>query len=171
MDLLLHSCCGPCASASVERLLEEGRKPLLFFSNSNILTKEEFERREASLARVAEHFHVPLVVDPWDNVSWMDSVEKERNSPEGGARCRLCFRFNLSRTAEAAKEKGLPFSSTLTISPHKSSSVIFEEGNRLGAFEEHNFKKKDGFRRSLNLSRELDLYRQEFCGCAFSLRD
>jgi len=170
-NLLLHCCCGPCASASVERLLEENKSPLLYYSNSNILSREEFQKREESLAEVARQYKVPLKVDPWDNEAWEKAVAGLEKEPEGGSRCRLCFRFNLGRTARLAEELQLPFSTTLTISPHKNSNIIFEEGQRLGHFEEHNFKKKEGYKRSLVLSRQWNLYRQDWCGCRFSIRD
>jgi len=154
----------------VERLLEQKEKPLLYYSNSNILNLEEFQKREEALAEVARFFRVPLKVDPWNNKAWEKAVEGKEKEPEGGSRCRLCFRFNLSRTAEQARELNIPFSTTLTVSPHKSSPVIFEEGNGLGPFKEHNFKKKEGFKRSIQLSKELNLYRQDWCGCRYSYR-
>lgn len=170
-SLLLHCCCGPCASASVERLIEQKELPLLYYSNSNILSLEEFQKREDSLATVARQFKVNLKVDPWDRDSWEKAVAGMETEPEGGGRCRLCFRYNLGRTASMAENMGLPFSTTLTISPLKNSRIIFEEGRKLGSFEEHNFKKKDGYKRSIELSREWGLYRQDLCGCRFSTRD
>ena len=96
-------------------------------------------------------------------------LEKAPEFPEGGARCRLCFEWSLARTAEAALKEGMNFCTTLTVSPHKSSRVIFEAGARFPGFEPWDFKKKDGFKKSVELSRRYGLYRQNFCGCGFSL--
>lgn len=169
--ILLHCCCGPCTTASAERLLSEGFSPILYFSNSNIMSLEEFQKREESMAVVARYFNIPLEVDPWNSYPWEKAVRGLEHEPEGGSRCRLCFRFNLERSARKASKLGIPYTTTLTVSPHKSSPVIFEEGKRSGDFQEHNFKKKDGFRRSITLSKELMLYRQNFCGCRFSIRN
>ena len=137
--LLLHVCCGPCATSSIERLLQEGYEPVLFFSDSNIFPHEEFIKRYENLLIVAES---------------------------------LCFRFNLERTAEKARELGIEnFATTLTVSRFKNSAKIFHEGEGLSGFCPMDFKKKDGFSRSIVLSKELGLYRQDYCGCEFSLRD
>lgn len=144
---------------------------MLYYSNSNIDSEEEFQKREETLAQVARFFKVDLEVDPYNNKDWFQAIKGLEGEPEGGSRCRKCFRFNLGRTAGKARELSMPFTTTLTISPHKNSKVLFEEGNDLGDFKEYNFKKKEGYKRSLELSRELNLYRQDWCGCTFSRRD
>lgn len=168
-SLLLHACCGPCATSSVERLLAADRRVTLFYSNANIAPAAEWEKRLENLRRVAEHFQVPLLVDETDHEDWLRAVRGLEGEPEGGARCRPCFRYSLERTARAAREGGFRgFASTLTVSPHKKSALIFEIGAAWESFEAWNFKKKDGYRRSLELSRRLELYRQDYCGCEFS---
>ena len=168
--ILLHICCAPCGGGCVERLLAEGRTPLLYYSNGNLASVEEFERRLDSVKLLARHFGVPLEVDPYDHAAYLERVAGLENEPERGLRCRECFRHNLGRAAQRAAELGMPFATTLTVSPHKSSALIFEVGGAWEHFEPIDFKKHDGFLRSNRIARELGFYRQKFCGCEFSLR-
>ena len=161
--ILLHICCAPCGGGCVERLLAEGRTVRLFYSNGNIASCEEFDKRLDSVKLLARHFGVELEIDPYDHAADLAAVAGLEDEPERGARCAKCFAFNLGRTARRAAELGLPFATTLTVSPHKNSAVIFAAG---GAY----FKKRDGFLRSNQIARELGFYRQNFCGCEFSLR-
>ena len=172
-DILLHVCCAPCASACVERLLEAERTPVLFFSNSNIFTEEEFEKRLECVHRLAEIHKLELIVDPYDHEAWLETVsalENPASEPEGGRCCTLCFAWNLGRAAAKAQERNLNFTTSLTVSPHKNSHMIFETGGSFHGFEPWDFKKKDGFKRSIELSRLYGFYRQKFCGCEYSLR-
>ena len=171
--LLLHCCCGPCASACVERLLEEKREVILFYSNSNILSGEEFGKRLECVRFLAERFSLPLIVDPYDHAAWLRHVgllPGYENEKERGARCALCFEYSLGRAAGYAEEKGFAFATSLTVSPHKNSRLIFSIGEKYPHFECWDFKKKDGFKRSILLSKEYGFYRQAFCGCEFSFR-
>ena len=168
--ILLHICCAPCGGGCVERLLAEGRQVRLFYSNGNIATLEEFERRLDSVRLLARHFGVELEVDPYDHAAYLAAVVGLEDEPERGERCAKCFAFNLGRTARRAAELDLPFATTLTVSPHKNSAVIFAAGGTYPNFEAIDFKKRDGFLRSNRIARELGFYRQNFCGCEFSLR-
>jgi len=113
--------------------------------------------------------HVPLIEDGYEHGIWLEHVRGLENEPEGGKRCEKCFEFNLSRTARYAQVNGFDlFTTTLTISPHKNSRMILRVGERLGSFLAVDLKKKDGFKRSIQSSREYDLYRQIYCGCEFS---
>ncbi|MBQ6351704.1 MAG: epoxyqueuosine reductase QueH [Lentisphaeria bacterium] len=167
-ELLLHICCAPCGGGCVERLLGEGRRVRLYYSNSNIATAEEFERRLASVRILARHFDVPLEVDAYDHPAYLAAVAGLEREPEHGARCAKCFAFNLGRAAERAEQLGVEFSTTLTVSPHKNSRTIFAAGERFSRFAAIDFKKRDGFLRSNRIARELGFYRQDFCGCEFS---
>ena len=169
VKVLLHTCCGPCASACVPRLRGEGHDVTMFYSNSNIDTPEEFEKRLAAAKTLAEADSVELVADGYDHGSWLREVAAGlENAPEKGARCEKCFRFNLARTALYAAEHGFDaFATSLTVSPHKVSSRIFEASED-GRFLKADFKKRDGFKESLKRSSELGLYRQGYCGCEFS---
>ena len=115
---------------------------------------------------------LPLVEDRYDHDAWLAWVAGLEQEPEQGARCLKCFEFNLSRTAAYARENDFDyFTTTLTISPHKHSATICTIGQQLGPFLAIDFKKRDGFKKSLELSRDYDLYRQTYCGCEFSRRD
>jgi predicted adenine nucleotide alpha hydrolase (AANH) superfamily ATPase len=188
MIVLLHACCGPCASACAPRLREEGQDVVLFFSNSNIDTREEFDRRLAAVRQLAAADGVEVVVDEYDHADWLEQVARGfEDEPEKGARCARCFRYSLARAAQYAAAHGLAaFTSSLTVSPHKVSSMVFAAGRDAAwevsvapcgggaapapAFLEEDFKKHDGFLRSLRRSAELGLYRQSYCGCEFSRR-
>ena len=172
LPLLLHICCAPCGGGCIERLLDAGRQIRLFYSNSNIGSNEEFDRRLDSVRKLAEIFHVELEVDPCDHAAWREFVRGLEDEPERGARCSRCFEFSLRRTAERARELGMHFATTLTVSPHKSSSVLFEVGGRIAPelFEPIDFKKRDGFKRGREIARQYGFYLQNFCGCEFSIR-
>lgn len=178
--ILLHICCGPCASACIERLLEAGNEVTLYFSNANIAPRKEMDERLAAARKLAKRVGVPLIEDTDVNhEEWLEKVAKGyEEEREGGARCSRCFAFNLARAAHFAAENGFElFTTSLTISPHKRSEMVFAAG-RLAqsvypnlSFLEENFKKHDGFKRSLVLSEVYGLYRQDYCGCEFSMRD
>ena len=130
------------------------------------------EKRYENLLIVAEHYNLEVILDDWDHEAWREAVKGHENDPEHGGRCSLCFHFNLERTARKAEELGIDeFATTLTVSRFKKSESIFREGREFPGFREIDFKKKDGFNRSIILSKELGLYRQNYCGCEFSRRD
>ena len=171
--LLLHVCCAPCASACVERLLAEKRSIVLFYSNSNIISADEFQKRLECVKQLAAFHELELIVDPYDHDSWKQHVSAltgYESEPEGGARCGKCFEWSLGRAAAEAARRGMNFCTSLTVSPHKNSKMIFAVGMQWKHFETYDFKKKDGFKRSLELSRQFGFYRQSFCGCEYSLR-
>ena len=172
---LLHTCCGPCASACVPALKEMGREVTMLFANSNIDTKEEFDKRLREAEKLAAVEGVKIVAIPYDHEEWLREVAAGyEHEPEKGARCERCFRYNLTKAAEYAKQHGFDaFTTSLTVSPHKVSPVIFAAGNAaatdVGArFECWDFKKGGGYDRSVKRAIELGLYRQDYCGCEFS---
>ncbi len=167
--ILLHTCCAPCATGAVERLILEGCEVALFFSNSNISPESEYEKRLESARSLAKILNLPLEEDIYDHDSWLSFVKGLEGEPERGARCGKCFKYSLKRTAEAADRLNYPaFATTLTISPHKISKMIFDAGSEFPKYKPFDFKKKDGFKRSLELARKHKLYRQNYCGCEFS---
>lgn len=190
MKVLIHSCCGPCASACVPRLQGEGHEVTMYFANSNIDTAAEFEKRKGEAKRLADHDRVGFAAEPYDHEEWLREVASGfEHEPEKGARCERCFRYNLAKTAAYAKAHGFDaFTTSLTVSPHKVSEVVFAAGREAEAkystsqlsnyptsqpsncptFLPENFKKKEGFKLSLKRSAELGLYRQSYCGCEFS---
>ena len=168
---VLHVCCGPCASACVLRLKDAGREVTMLFANSNIDTAEEFERRRAAAAALAEHDGAAFEVVPYDHAEWLREVAAGfEGEPEHGARCERCFRYSLRKVAEFAAAHGIgEFTTSLTVSPHKVSSQVFAAGREAGdGFAEIDFKKGGGFQLSVARSKELNLYRQSYCGCEFS---
>jgi len=148
----------------------------LFFSNCNIDTREEFERRLAEARKLAAADGVAIVADDYDHADWLEKVAKGFESePEKGARCARCFRYSLARAAAYAAAHGFDaFTTSLTVSPHKVSPMVFAAGAAAAGaalkFLEVDFKKKNGFLRSLRRTEELGLYRQSYCGCEFSRR-
>lgn len=156
--------------------MEDRWEIIFFFSNSNIFPEEEYRKRFEETKRLAEIIDVPLIEDTYDHEEWLSAVSSAdlrspfREEPEGGTRCSKCFRYALHRLSLAARERGIyHFTTTLTVSPHKSSSQIFRAAKEYPEFEYYNFKKKGGFQRSTVLSKKYSLYRQQYCGCEFSM--
>jgi hypothetical protein len=169
--MVLHTCCAPCGTASAHRLLDRGFEVILFFSNSNIATRDEYERRLESARKLADVLDLSLKVDTYDHQDWLDWIKGLEKEPEKGRRCERCFAYSLRRTAAFTRRIGFPyFTTTLTISPHKISRMIFDVGGKFPSFRAFDFKKQDGFKQSLAYSREYALYRQNYCGCEFSRR-
>jgi predicted adenine nucleotide alpha hydrolase (AANH) superfamily ATPase len=172
--LLLHSCCGPCSTAVLECLLPCFDVDILYF-NPNIRPREEYERRVKAQRDVLEKMPLPrpvgLIVCDYEPDVFSDAARGLEEEPEGGARCRVCFRLRLEETARRAKEMGYDaFATTLSVSPHKNAKVLNEVGAEAARifgvpFLEADFKKNEGYKRSTELSRELELYRQPYCGC------
>lgn len=172
--LLLQSCCGPCSSYVLEYLTKFFDVTLLYY-NPNIQPPEEYEKRLSTQMQLLEHFpevkQLPCAYDPG---SYTEAVRGLEGEPEGGDRCTVCFRLRLEYTARAASEGGWDyFATTLTVSPHKDAARINAIGSELAEkygvkWLPSDFKKRDGYRRSIELSREYGLYRQDYCGCLFS---
>ena len=169
--ILLHCCCAPCSTASIERLLADGYDIVLFYSNSNIYPKEEFDKRFSYMQKLAEIYSLELIADEYDHDAWSAAVKGLENEPERGRRCAACFAYNLARAEAKAKELGIEeFTTTLTVSPHKISQMIFDAAKDMAGYVPYNFKKQEGFKRSLELSEKYGLYRQNYCGCEYSMR-
>ena len=179
-SLLLHVCCAPCSSYVIE-YLSKFFNITIYYYNPNISPIQEYNFRLEELSRLlkemkeAENIEVlPCEYDPETFYEIAKGLEKEK---EGGERCFKCYRLRLEKTAEAAKEKGFDyFTTTLSISPYKNAEKLNEIGKELS--EKYNvpylfsdFKKKNGYKRSIELSKEYDLYRQDYCGCIYSKRD
>jgi len=170
--ILLHTCCAPCAAPSAERLVLAGREVVLYFSNSNIYPEPEYLKRLKHARRLSHQMDLVIEEDQYDHDEWLAHIHGLEDEPEKGLRCRTCFEFSLARTDQLAKRLDIPvFATTLTLSPHKVSRIIFEIGQQFSRFEAIDFKKQEGFLRSIELSEEYDLYRQTYCGCEFSQRD
>lgn len=177
--LLLHSCCGPCSSYVLE-YLSKFFEITVFFYNPCIHPVAEYQRRLEEQKKIVELPHYPnpvnLLVPPYRPQSFFEMVKGLEECPEGGERCKRCFQDRLSATAKAAKEQGFDyFATTLTVSPHKNPVVINQIGEECSSpaplYLPSDFKKKNGYKRSLELSKEYNLYRQDYCGCIFSKRE
>ncbi|MFA5468418.1 MAG: epoxyqueuosine reductase QueH [Sphaerochaetaceae bacterium] len=170
--VLLHCCCGPCSTASIETLKNLGYAVVLFFGNSNIYPQSEHAKRLENLKKVATYFDLEVITGEYNHGAWLQQITGYENEREGGKRCNLCFEFNLKEAAYVAANHDIAyFTTTLTVSPHKSSPLIFKIGEKWSQFLAVDFKKKGGFHRSIELSKILELYRQDYCGCEFSKRE
>lgn len=173
--ILLHSCCGPCSSAVIERL-KPNFEITVFYYNPNIYPQDEFEKRLQNQKIVIENnLGVNLVSPSYDEMEYLEKVKGLEGEREGGKRCDVCFYLRLKQTAIFAKEKGYDFfGTTLTVSSHKNAEHINKIGEEISKeigipFLYSDFKKHDGYKRSIILSREMNLYRQNYCGCRFSI--
>ena len=173
--LLLHSCCAPCSSACLEYLVKNF-DVTAFYYNPNISIKEEYDKRVSEMKRLVNIYDgdVSLAEGRYDIKEFLDAVKGLEKEPEGGLRCVKCFRLRLYETARVAAENGFDFfTTTLTISPLKNAALLNalgrEASERFGSeFLPSDFKKRGGYQRSIELSKEYGLYRQDYCGCAFS---
>ena len=169
--ILLHACCGPCSLGAIEPLLDDGADITLFFYNPCIIDGE-FDLRLAALQTVANHYNLPLIVPPHDYSFFTSYAAEYATAKEGGARCSLCMDDRLKAAALYAGEHGFDFyTTTLTVSPHKNSKLIFSLAQSIegGApILARDFKKRDGFLLSTRRAKELGIYRQNFCGCEYS---
>ena len=180
--LLLHSCCAPCSSYCLE-YLSQYFDVTVFYYNPNITEENEYQKRAAEQQRLIramnERQHTTIsyaegVYEPEEYLAMVRGLEQE---PEGAGRCERCFRLRLTKTAEYASDNGFDyFTTTLTISPLKNAHLLNALGEEIGkktgiAFLPSDFKKKEGYKRSIELSKEYDLYRQNYCGCIFSKRE
>ena len=171
--LLLHSCCGPCSSYVLEYLSRHFRLGLLYY-DPNIQPKAEYELRLENQRRVLEHYpDIALHEYGWRGAKYEAAVRGLEAEPEGGARCTVCFRLRLEETARLAKELGYEyFCTTLSVSPHKDAERLNRIGMELAEkygvkWLPSDFKKREGYKRSIELSREYGLYRQDYCGCLY----
>lgn len=175
--LLLHSCCAPCSSYVLE-YLSQYFKITDFFYNPNIDPESEYTKRIVELQRLIDHMPmkhpVSFLAGPYDRDKFYAMAKGLEKVKEGGERCFRCYELRLREAAKLAAEGGYDyFTTTLSISPHKNAAKLNEIGNRLGeeygvAYLPSDFKKKNGFKRSIELSAKYNLYRQNYCGCIFS---
>lgn len=172
---LLHCCCAPCSTHPI-RMLQQTYAVTAFFYNPNIHPQDEYEKRQEEMEALARRWDVPLILGPYEIDDWFQAVKGYEEEPEGGARCAICYRMRMEKTARTAKDRGMGlFGTTLSVSPLKKVSLIHDIGKDIEAalgviYHEADFKKQDGFKISCRLSREEGLYRQNYCGCVFSRR-
>lgn len=173
--LLIHSCCAPCSSYVLE-YLNDYFDITVFYYNPNIYPKEEFSRRALEQKNLIEKMglSVNVIVGDFEDDLYYREVRGLESEPEGGARCRVCFRLRFEKTAALAAKLGFDyFTTTLTISPLKDAEIINTLGEEIAKkysvrFLNSDFKKREGYKRSVELSKKYALYRQNYCGCIFS---
>ena len=171
---LLHACCAPCAVYVIKVLQERGFEVTVFFYNPNIHPLGEYEKRRDELMNYCQQKEISFIEGEYEIKKWFGLVRGLENEPEGGKRCEVCYRMRLQKTAELAVQGGYAyFGSTLSISPHKKADKINEIGQQLVVeygveFYAENWKKKDGFKISCEMSRQQGFYRQTYCGCVYS---
>ncbi len=178
--LLLHSCCAPCSSAVLERL-SEAFHITVFYYNPNITDEKEYHKRALELQKLLAEMKlknpVSFIEGEFEPQKFLEAVQGFEQEKEGGARCEICFRLRLLETARMAKANGFDyFTTTLTISPLKNAALLNEIGTIAGkeygvSFLPSDFKKGNGYQRSIELSKAFNLYRQDYCGCEFSKRE
>lgn len=179
--LLLHACCAPCSSYVLEYLSRYFRITVLDY-NPNISPEEEFRLRTEEIERLVSEMDFPIerpeiLIGRYDPERFYDAVRGHENDPEGGERCEICFRLRLTEAAAAARDGGFDyFTTTLSISPLKNAALLNAIGEELSLeygvpYLYSDFKKRNGYKRSIELSRTYGLYRQDYCGCVFSKRE
>ena len=178
IPILLHSCCAPCSGAVMERLQQEGIKFSIFFYNPNIHPKKEYELRKQENIRFAKKLNIEFIDADYDSKNWFMRVKGLEMSPERGERCTVCFDMRFERTALYAVENNFEiFTSCLGISRWKDMNQINQSGIKAASRYENleywtfNWRKKNGSKRMIDISKEQRFYQQEYCGCAYSLRD
>lgn len=173
--LLLHVCCAPCSAYVIEKL-RENYEVSLFYFNPNIYPEKEYEIRKNESQNYAKKLGIEFIEYKIDHNIWLEKIKGFENEKERGKRCLVCYKYRLEETAKFAKENNFDiYTTTLSISPHKSSEMINQAGNEVSKslnieYLEADWKKDGGFKKSCEISRENEFYRQSYCGCEFSIR-
>lgn len=178
--LLMHACCAPCSSACLERL-GNYFDISIFYYNPNITDKDEYLKRVEEIKKFISSFKtkypIKLIEGRYEPEEFFKIAKGLEDEPERGKRCFECYKLRLSETAKVASELNFDyFCTTLTLSPYKNAVWLNEIGEELNSnynstYLYSDFKKRNGYKRSIELSKEFDLYRQDYCGCVYSLRD
>lgn len=175
--LLLHSCCAPCSSYVITYLYDYFDITILYY-NPNIYPYEEYSKRKDEQIRLISNFKGVKIIDcDYDNDIYNEVIKGLENEPERGSRCTKCFYLRLDKTGKIAKKKNFEyFGTTLTVSPYKNARLLNEIGEDISKKYDikwlySDFKKNDGYKKSIELSKKYDLYRQDYCGCIYSKRD
>jgi len=171
--ILLHSCCAPCSSSVIERVSKNYEITVLFY-NPNIEPELEYIKRKDEQIKFLNRLNVPYLNTLYENEEFKTMVANYQDEPENGKRCQFCFEIRLAKTVQLAKEKGFDtFGTTLTVSPYKNSEFINQIGLKLAdknkiEYLNLDFKKDNGYQRSIEIAKAFKLYRQNYCGCITS---
>lgn len=173
--IILHACCATCSGYVIEQLLPKFQ-PLIYFFNPNIHPQEEYLKRRNELSQYALKVNLPFFEEEYLPERWFTQVKGMEQEPERGLRCRICFKQRLEQTADFAKKQGIAyFTTTLTVSPHKKSGDIIDLGNKIAeetdlVFYAQDFKKQNGYKKTVAIAEKEGFYRQNYCGCIYSFR-
>ena len=173
--ILLHACCGICSSYPVSFLKDAGYSVIVYFYNPNIYPQEEYLKRLNAEKTLCNHFGCELIEEDYEPKVFYEFVKGLEDEPEKGKRCDKCFELRLEKTAQKALELGIEeFATSITISPHKNYEKLTQIGNETAKkynlkYISTNFRKQDGFLKTNQISKSLGLYRQNYCGCEFSI--
>ena len=172
--IILHACCAICSGYPITLLKDMGYCPVVYFYNPNIYPANEYEKRLEAERLLCGTLDCELIEGEYESEEFYKIVKGLENEPEKGRRCDKCFELRLLKTAQLAKKLGInEFTTSIVISPHKSFQKLTEIGEKIAknynlSYKAIDFKKKDGFLKTNKISRELNLYRQNYCGCEFS---
>lgn len=175
-QVLIHACCGICSAYPIIQLREMGYEPVVYFYNPNIFPIEEYQKRLDAEKILCEFHKCELIVEDYNQLDFLNSVVGFENEPERGKRCDVCFDLRLNKTAQKAVDLNIKiFTTSIVISPHKNFSKLTEIGSNIAKtynlqYLAVDFKKKDGFLKTNKLANSLNLYRQNYCGCKFSMQ-
>ena len=176
-NVLIHACCGICSAHPILQLREMGYEPIVYFYNPNIFPEIEYQKRLEAEKTLCNFHKCELIIDEYCQEDYFEKVIGLENEPERGKRCNVCFEMRLEKTAQKSKALGIEkFTTSIVISPHKNFDLLTQIGEELAKkydleYLAIDFKKKDGFLKTNKISRELNLYRQNYCGCKFSMRE
>ena len=172
--LLLHVCCAPCSAYIIKHILSPQYAVTIYFYNSNLDTQAEYQKRLDEVKKISKIYQVPLIIEPYQHEDWEQTVKGLELEPEKGKRCHVCYQSRLLATARLAKEKGFDyFTTSLLVSPYKDRATLMRLGREASAAEgvkflDQDFSQPDIYPESQKLAKELNMYRQKFCGCEFS---
>ena len=174
--MLLHACCAPCTTGVLYQLTNYFDVTILYY-NPNIYPKEEYDLRYENLIQLSKLLNFKIIEFGYDEQKYLSLIKGYEDNKEGGERCHICYKFRLEETAKYAQTHNFDiFTTTLSVSPYKNALVLNNQGNELESkynvkYFYSDFKKHDGYKNSIKFSKEYGLYRQDYCGCRFSLND
>lgn len=173
--ILLHACCGICSGYPISLLKDMGYSVVVYFYNPNIYPQEEYQKRLDAETKLCTHFGCNLIIGEYETEVYYNFVAGLENEPEKGLRCDKCFELRLKKTAQKCVELGInEFTTSMVISPHKNYEKLTKIGKDIAQeynlqYFSLNFRKNDGFLKTNQISKDLGLYRQNYCGCKFAL--
>ena len=174
--ILLHACCGICSSYPISYLQDLGYEVVVYFYNPNIYPEEEYQKRLEAEKTLCAHFNCELIIGDYEPDVYYKYVKGFENEPEKGKRCDKCFELRFENTAKLAKKLGISiFTTSMVISPHKDYEKLTQIGKQIAGnydleYLSTNFRKNDGFLKTNEISKNLNLYRQKYCGCKFAIK-